>query len=180
MTAGMQGVMEDAGVFRDVTTGVDPSWAFPTDADGALDAAGDPGEPVTTRIEGPWGAPWWEGLEDPTSPIGMPYTESPNPTYPNPSVGAKELPGAYEGAYRTHGSVYRWGHEPSGGFTGDQAIGRIQRFPANIPDRYDPNGVWNTDYKDELAAVIAANKQPIITDAEVTTDLTLWPNVGQY
>lgn len=168
----------DTGVWRDLNTGVDPNWGDPENADGALDSAGDPGEPISTRLDGPWGLPWWEGLEDPTSPTGLPFTESPNPTYPNESVGASAISGAYEGAYRTHGPVYAWGLEPSGGLTGDQAIGRIMRFPANIPDRYDPDGVWNVDYMDELAAAIAANDQPIITDAQTTTSLLLWPNVG--
>lgn len=171
---------EDTGVWRDLATGVDPTWAWPEDADGATDKAGDPGSPVYTRIEGPYGLPWWEGLEDPTSPIGLPFTESPNPSYPDQSVGAKELPGAYEPAVRTHGPVVAWGHEPSGGLYGDQSIGRIMRFPANIPDRYDRNGVWNLDYRDELAASIANNNAPIITDAETTTDLLQWPNVWNY
>lgn len=171
---------EGNGVFRDLSTGVDPQWATPEFADGALDMPGDPGEPVHTRLEGPWGLPWFEGLEDPDSPTGLPFAESPNPSYPNESVGARPIAGAYDGTYRTHGPVYQWGHEASGGLAGDQAVGRIMRFPANIPDRYDPNGVWNLDYRDELAATIAANQQPLITDAEVTTSLMLWPNVGSY
>lgn len=168
------------GTWRDLNTGVNPNWGDPENADGATDQAGDPGAPITTRLEGPYGLPWWEGLEDPDSPIGLPFPESPNPTYANESVGASPISGAYDGAYRTHGPVVAWGHEPSGGIWGDQAIGRIMRFPANIPERYDRNGVWNLDYRDELAASIAANQQPLITDAETTTNLLLWPNVGQY
>jgi hypothetical protein len=171
---------EDTGTWRDLATGVDPNWGDPENADGALDAAGTPPEPIYTRLEGPWGIPWWDGIEDPTSPTGLPFPESPNPSYPNESVGAAPLPGAYEPAFRTHGPIMQWGHEPSGGLYGDQAIGRIQRFPANIPDRYDPNGIWNIDYRDELAATIAANEQPLITDAETTTNLIQWPNVGSY
>lgn len=176
------GQQEDTGVWRDLSTGVDPVWADPTLADGALDQPGDPGAPVHTRLEGPWGLPWYEGLEDPSSPMdGMPLLQSPEPTYPDESVGAEPLPGAYDGAYRTHGPVRAWGHEPSGGLYGDQAIGRIQRFPANIPDRYDPNGVWNVDYRDELAAVIAANEAPLVTDTDVTTSLVQYPyNTSMY
>lgn len=169
---------EDTGVWRDLATGVDPMWGNPQDADGALDAAGTPPEPIHTRLDGPWGLPWWDGLEDPTSPTGLPFRESPNPSYPDESIGAKPLPGAYEPAVRTVGPVRAFGHEPSGGLSGDQAVGRIMRFPANIPDRYDPNGVWNLDYRDELAASIAANESPLITEAEATTSLLLWPNVG--
>lgn len=170
---------EDTGTWRDIATGVNPEWGDPTEANGATDGITIPGEPIYTRLEGPWGAPWWEGLEDPTSPTGLP-AESPNPTYPNESVGALPLAGAYEPAVRTHGPVRAWGHEASGGLYGDQSIGRIMRFPANIPERYDPNGIWNIDYKDELAATLAANQAPMISDAEVTTNLTQWPNVSDY
>lgn len=169
---------EDTGTWRDIVTGVDPNWGDPENADGALDSAGTPAEPIHTRLEGPWGAPWWEGLEDPESPTGLPFTESPNPSYPNESVGASPIAGAYEPAYRTHGSVYEWGHEPSGGLYGDQAIGRIMRFPANVPDRYDPYGVWNIDYMDELAATMYANGAPLVTDSEVTTQLINFPHVS--
>jgi hypothetical protein len=54
------------------------------------------------------------------------------------------------------------------------------RFPPNIPERYDRNGVWNIDYRDELAAVIAFGDQPIISEAEVTTSLVLGPGYGEY
>lgn len=169
---------EGFGTWRDLATGTDPVWATPTDADGATDAAGDPGAPINTRLEGPWGLPWFDGQENPFVVSGL--TSSPNPTYPNEDVGAQPIVGAYEGAFRTHGPVVAWGNEPSGGLSGDQAIGRIMRFPANIPDRYDPNGVWNIDYRDELAQVLANNGQGDVTDTEVNTSLVQWPNVSSY
>lgn len=158
-----------SGTWRDLATGVNPAWAYPDEVDGALDQAGTPPEPINTRLEGPYGLPWWDGLEDPYSPTGL--GESPNPTYPQEDVGWKPIVGAYDAAYRTVGPVRSFGYE-------DQAMNRIMRFPANIPDRYDPNGVWNVDYRDELAAVISANQQPLVTEAEYTTSLLLWPNVG--
>jgi hypothetical protein len=165
------------GTWRDLATGVNPAYGNLTDADGALDAAGDPGEPINTRLEGPWGLPWFDGLEDVNAYAGL--TPSPDVQYPDEAVGACEIVGAYEPAVRTFGPVQAWGLEPSGGLYGEQAVGRIMRFPANIPDRYDPNGVWNVDYRDELAAVVAANSQPLVTDAETTTSLLLWPNVEE-
>lgn len=168
--------MYDDGTWRDLATGVDPQYAFPENANGTgADLAGDPGQPVNTRLEGPWGLPWWDGIEDVNARTGL--TASMDPTYPKEDVGAQEIVGAYEPAVRTLGPVRAWGHEPSGGLTGDQAIGRIMRFPANIPDRYDPNGIWNVDYRDELAAVLATNGQGDVTDAAVTTSLIQWPNV---
>lgn len=164
-------------VYRDLDTGVDPQWATPENVDGALDDAGDPGVPITTRLEGPWGLPWIEGLETPNAPTGLLSSPNPLPWSPNEDVGKEALPGAYQGAFRTSGPIRAWGHEPSGGLGGDQAIGRIMRFPANIPDRYDRYGVWNTDYKDELQAAIEMNDQPYVDDAAVTTSLLLWPNV---
>lgn len=169
---------EDSGIWRDLNTGVDPVWATPTDADGATDAAGDPGAPITTRLEGPWGLPWWDGLENPDAATNLFFIESPEISYPNESVGAVAIVGVYEPAVRTHGPIVAWGHEPSGGLDGDQAMGRIMRFPANIPDRYDANGVWNVDYRDELAAVLAANDQPTITDAQVNDNILAWPGSG--
>lgn len=166
------------GTWRDLNTGVNPAWGFPEDADGALDQAGTPAEPVHTRLEGPWGLPWWDGLEDPNwqwDELGL--VASPDPTYPREDIGAAPIVGAYEPAVRTRGPVYKWSHEPSGGIYGDQSIGRIMRFPANIPERYDQNGVWNLDYRDELAGSIAANESPMVSEAEYTTSLLLWPNV---
>lgn len=170
---------EDTGTWRDLHVGVNPAYGDPEAAKADLAEGVIPGAPIDTRID-TTGLPWWEGLEDPTSPTGLPFTESPNPTYPNESVGARPLAGAYEPAFRTHGPVYRWGHEVSGGVTGDQAIGRIMRFPANIPERYDLNGVKFIDYKDELAASALASNGPYITDTEVTTNLIQWPNVASY
>ena len=164
----------DNGVWRDLVTGVDPFWADP---DEMMNDRGIVDEPIETRVEGPYGLPWYEGLEDPSSPTGL-RGQSPEPTYPDESVGARMGPGAYEGAYRTHGTVRAWGHEPSGGVWGDQAIGRIMRFPANIPERWDPNGVQNIDYRDALAAAIAANNAPVLTDAGVVSELVYLP--GAY
>lgn len=165
------------GTWRDLDTGVDPYVLFgdKTWADGATDQPGDPGEPIHTRLEGPWGIPWWDGSEEPGWTTGL--TSSPDPQEAFPNVGERPIAGAYEGAYRTDGPVRAWGHEVSGGYHGDQAIGRIMRFPANVPDRYDPNGVWNADYKDELAQAILNNQQPIVGEAEYTTSLLLWPAV---
>jgi hypothetical protein len=163
----------DIGTWRDLATGVDPNWSDPENADGALDSAGDPGEPINTRLDGPNGLPWWDGLEDPFIVTGL--TTTADPQYPDEAVGAQPIVGAYEGAYRTRGPVYAWGFEPSGGLNGDQALGRIMRFPANLPDRYDPNGVWNIDYRDELAATLDANDAPDISNATLSTDLLLWP-----
>jgi len=57
-------------------------------------------------------------------------------------------------------------------------MARIMRFPANKPERYDPNGVRNLDYSDELAAAIANNGMGIVTESEYTTELITLPNVG--
>lgn len=164
-----------AGDWKDLATGVDPVYAHPEDADGANDAIGIPDRPIYTRIEGPWGLPWFDAKEDVAAPTGL--FKSPNPTYPNEDVGALPIVGPYDGAYRTHGPVRAWGHEPSGGLHGDQSIGRIMRFPANIPERYDANGVHNPDYLDLLAQAIANGNEPIVTDAQYTTELILMPNV---
>lgn len=166
---------ELAGGWQDLNTGTNPAYINKEDADGATDAAGIPDSPVATRIEGPWGLPWWDAKEDPNAPTGL-YS-SPNPTYPFEDVGGLPIVGAYDAAYRTRGPVHAWGHEPSGGLGGDQAIGRIMRFPANIPERYDANGVWNIDYLDELAQAVANGNEPIVSEAEYTTELILMPNV---
>jgi hypothetical protein len=159
------------GVWRDLDTGVDPSWFNPEEVDGALDDAGIPKDgPIHTRLEGPWGLPWYEGVEDPAAVTGLFASADPLPWSPFEDVGAKPIVGAYEGAFRTRGPVQAWGHE------GD-AIGRIMRFPANIPERYDGNGIWNIDYRDELAAVDAANQQPYISDAFINTNLILLPSI---
>jgi hypothetical protein len=53
-------------------------------------------------------------------------------------------------------------------------MGRIMRFPANIPERYDANGVNVGDYRDLLAQTLAANSLPNFTDTEVLTNLVQW------
>lgn len=118
---------------------------------------------INARLEGPWGLPWIEGLEDPNASSGM-VSPSPNPQIDQPDVGWKMGPGDYEGAFRTRGPIQAWGHEVSGGLWGDQALGRTMRFPANIPDRYDANGVWVGDYHDLLAATLQANEVPMFAD----------------
>jgi hypothetical protein len=165
--------LDPVGYWQDLATGVDPTFANKEDADGALDQAGTPALPVYTRIDGPWGLPWWDGKEDPNAVTDL--FASANPSYPDEDVGALPIVGAYEPAVRTLGPVLAWGHEPSGGLTGDQAVGRIMRFPANIPERYDANGVWNIDYLDELAQAVANGNEPIVTEAEYTTSLLLGP-----
>lgn len=164
------------GVWRDIYTGVDPALA-PEEANAANDGPGTPAEPIPTRLEGPWGYPWWEGLEDPDCFVDIPQSPDPLPWSPREDVGNAPRVAAYEGAYRTRGPVTAWGHEVSGGLWGDQAIGRIMRFPANIPERFDPYGVWNTDPRDELAAAMAVQDLPYQTDTAVTTSLLQWPNV---
>jgi hypothetical protein len=57
-------------------------------------------------------------------------------------------------------------------------LGRILRFPANKPERYDANGVWNIDYADELAQAIASNGQGIVTESEYTQQLLTLPGVN--
>jgi hypothetical protein len=180
----------EVGTWRDIE-GVDPQWQTPEWADAATDQPSTPPEPIYTRIDGPWGVPYFDGLEDPNISWHGPLLSSANPLpwTPEEDVGAQEIVGAYDGAYRTSGPVQAWGLEPSGGMfdtdygiqVNDQAIGRLMRFPANIPERWDGNGVYTgNDYRDELVALIANGDIPIVSDAEVTTNLTLWPNVEQY
>lgn len=172
------------GAIRDIDTGVDPVWDEPTEADGALDEGSIPDEPIATRLEGPWGYPYFEGLEDPYTLVGdIPLTADPLPW--SPSEGTSEvgnLPrvGAYEGAFRTIGPVTAWGHEVSGGLDGDQALGRIMRFPANIPERYDPYGVFDTDYRDDVALALDLDNLPYYDDASVTSSLLNWPYTGDW
>jgi hypothetical protein len=155
-------------------------YANPQDADGALDAAGTPEDPIYTRLEG--GAamvlPWWDAKEDPSASTGLYASPDPQPWVLHQDAGGKPVAGAYEGAVRTRGPVRQFGHEPSGGLGGDQALGRILRFPANKPERYDANGVWNIDYADELAQAIASNGQGIVTESEYTQQLLTLPWVN--
>lgn len=136
-------------------------------------------EPVYTPAvgnNGPWGMPWMDGLEDPNATItGLGL--SPNPqvdTVSGQDVGGVIGPGDYRGEYRTRGPVQAWGLEASGGWNGDQAIGRMMRFPANIPERYDANGVNVGDYRDILASTIQMNNYPTFTDNNVIDDLVQW------
>ncbi len=162
------------GTWRDLYTGADPE-AGNVMLDGMANPI--PSEPVPTRLEGPWGLPYWDGLEDPDCFVDVAQSPTPLPWSPNEDVGNAARVAAYEGSFRTRGPVQAWGHEPSGGLWGDQAIGRIMRFPANVPERFDPYGVWNTDVRDDLAAAMATQDLPYQNDTEVTTSLLLWPNV---
>ena len=45
------------------------------------------------------------------------------------------------------------------------------RFPANIPERYDPNGIWNIDYKDELAAALTFGDATYVPETAIRTVL---------
>jgi len=163
------------GTWRDLETGVNPEWLNPEEANAATDGPGTPKEPIYTRLEGPWGMPWWDSVEDPYGKSPVPLTADPLPWSPNEDVGGEAHVGAYEGAYRTRGPVYQWGHEVSGGLSGDQARGLIMRFPANIPERFDAYGVWNTDIRDDLAASMVNEGLPYATDFAVTEDLLDWP-----
>jgi hypothetical protein len=170
-----------AGAWQDLTTGVDPTaLSHKEDADGATDQAGTPSTPIVTRIEG-GGAmvlPWWDAKEDPAALTGLYASPNPTPWVNEQDAGGRPIVGAYEGAVRTRGPVYQWGHEPSGGLNGDQAIGRILRFPANKPERYDANGVWNIDYADELAEAIASNGAGVVTESEYVRELLILPGVN--
>lgn len=165
------------GKWRFLATGTRNESRTPENADGALDQTPIPrgGEIVTDLQNFEGGSammlPWFDAVEDPKAVTGV--FESMDPTYPHQDVGATAIVGAYEGAYRTRGAVYQWGHEVSGGLWGDQELGRIMRFPANIPDSSDPynEGVWAGDYRDELAAAIASNGMGIVTDDEMIRDL---------
>jgi len=165
------------GAWKDLETGVNPEGVTPEEANGANDGPGIPTEPIYTRLEGPWGLPWWDATEDPLNIIDVAQSPEPLPWSPQEDVGGRPRIGAYEGAYRTRGPVQAWGHEPSGGLWGDQALGRIMRFPANIPERFDAYGVWNTDIHDDLAASMDNADLPYQTDTVVTTNLLQWPNV---
>lgn len=164
------------GTWRFLATGTRPEYANPENADGATDQSPILDHAIITDLENYQGGsammlPWFDADEEPFIASGV--TSSMEPTYPDEAVGARPIVGAYEGAFRSQGPVYQWGHEVSGGLWGDQAMGRIMRFPANIPDRSDPynEGVWAGDYRDELAAAIATNGMGLITDEEMTASM---------
>jgi hypothetical protein len=168
------------GTWRGLQTGVDPMYSNPEWADGATDQPGDPGAPIETPLEGGGGMvlPWFDAHEDPTAATGLYASMNPTPWVLVQDAGGQPVAGAYEPAVKTRGPVYQWGHEPSGGLMGDQAMARIMRFPANKPERYDPNGVQMPSYSDELAAAIATNGMGVITESEYTTELINFPGVG--
>jgi hypothetical protein len=74
----------------------------------------------------------------------------------------------------------QWGHEVSGGWDGDQEIGRIMRFPANIPERYDANGVWVGDYRDLLAVSLERDQVPAFTDTTSVAQLLQWEPAATF
>lgn len=170
------------GDWRDLDTGVDPT--HPEEANADLAAGRIPELPIETRLEGPWGYPWYDAVEDPFASTGLYQSADPLPWSPSEGTAeAGNLPivGAFEPAFHTLGPVQAWGHEPSGGLNGDQALGRIMRFPANRPERYDEFGVWNTDPRDELAGAMDVDDLPYYDTATITTSLLQWPNVyGRY
>lgn len=167
---------EEDFVWRDLPA-TDPGWESPDTPNPPIPRT----QPIETRIEGPWGLPWMEGLEQPNAPTGL-SRPSKDPQIDQPDVGGVIGPGPYRGEYRTRGPVEAWGHEPSGGVWGDQAIGRTMRFPVNIPDRYDANGVWVGDYRDSLAQTVAVNNMPSFTEANAIEDLITWvpPSFSGY
>lgn len=168
------------GAWRDLE-GVNPVGFDIELADGATDQPGTPREPIYTRLEGPWQLPWWDASEDPYRRSDIPLSPNPLPWSPNEDVGVLPRLSTYEGAFRSRGSVGAWGHEVSGGLSGDQAIGLIMRFPANAPDRFDAYGVWNTDIRDDLAAGMDNEDLPYRSDRSVSAGLLQWPsNVGGY
>jgi hypothetical protein len=142
-----------------------------------------PPVPVTTPTVsdwGPWGTPWLDGLEDPFATMSGITRPSPNPQIDEPDVGWQMPPGDYRGEYRTRGPVQPFSHEATGGFSGNQAVGRIMRFPANIPERYDVNGVNVGDYRDLLAQTLEANSVPEFTDTEVVSSLVQWTGPSTF
>lgn len=170
------------GTWRGLPTGVNVMYDNPELADGATDQPGDTGAPIETEITG--GAamvlPWFDALEDPDQDPGLFHVDINSTSYHDSQIaGAMPIVGAYEPAVKTRGPVRQWGHEVSGGLTGDQEMARIMRFPANIPERYDPNGVWNIDYADELAEAIASNGYGTVTEQDYTTQLLLLPGIGR-
>ncbi len=170
------------GTWRDLEVGVNPEIVDHEQANGANDGPGIPREPIYTRLEGPWGLPWYDAVEDPYKRADF-IPISPNPNVWSPYEDDNRLArlADYEGAFKSRGGVQAWGHEPSGGLSGDQALGLIMRFPANIPERYDPNGVFNTDIRDDLAAGMYNDTLPYQSDTAVTTGLLQWPDgLGEY
>lgn len=164
---------DEPWTFRDLE-GVEPVYNEGDKPDPALPR----NDTITTRLEGPYGIPWIEGFENPDAATGLKPTAYPQMDIPD--VGGVMGPGAYRGEYRTLGPVRAFGLEPSGGWNGDQAIGRIMRFPANIPDRYDANGVYVGDYRDSLAAAMAVNSMPTFTDQTVIEDLVGWTGPAEF
>lgn len=168
-----------SGSWRELQTGTKPEAAWPENANASFDQTPIPAEPITTDLENFQGGaamvlPWYDAKEDPAADTGM-YS-SMDPTYPHQDVGGESITGTYEAAVQTRGPVYQWGHEVSGGLWGDQELGRIMRFPANVPARYDPynNYVWSGDYRDELAAAIANNGMGYVTEPEYVESLLMF------
>lgn len=167
------------GSWRYLQTGTHSEKAWPENADAAFDQVPIPPDPIETELANYEGGaamvlPWFDAVENPAAATGL-YA-SPDPTYPHWDVGGKPVVGAYEAAVRTRGPVYQWGHEVSGGLHGDQELGRIMRFPANVPARYDPYNdyVYSGDYRDELAAAMWASRRSVPTDEETYASLIMF------
>jgi hypothetical protein len=164
------------GVWRELETGTKDERAWPENADASFDQTPIPQTPIVTDLENYQGGPamvlpWFDAKENPQADTGL-YA-SPDPTYPHWDVGGRSIVGAYEGAVRTRGPVYQFGHEVSGGLWGDQELGRIMRFPANIPSRYDPYNdyVWNGDQRDDMAQAVWNQQIHGPSDDEIYADL---------
>lgn len=171
------GTGDQPGVWRGLDTGADLEWGNPEQADGANDDPGTPPGPINTDLPFAVGLPYFEGLEDPYKRVELQLSPNPQAWSPNEDVGGMAMIGDYSGFYRTSGPIQAFGHEPSGGLDGDQAIGRIMRFPANAPERFDPYGVFNTDVRDDLQGAMDVDDMEFGTTAEITTNLLQWPNV---
>lgn len=177
-------VMSNRGTWRGLITGTNPKYDGDDHlwADGATDEPGTPDEPIETNgwLQGGagLGLPWWDALEDPTAAHGIETSPDPPPWVYHEDAGGEPIVGAYEGAYRSQGPVVAFGQEPSGGLSGDQALGRIMRFPANKPERFDSEGVVTGDWSSELASAIANNGMGVVTESEYTTELLTFPNIG--
>lgn len=176
-------VPRNRGAVRVLNTGVHDERAFPENVTGGLDQTPIPEIPwelPESSLEGGSAMvlPWFDAQEDPVAGTGL-YA-SMDPTYPYEDVGGKSIVGAYEAAVRTQGPVYQWGHEVSGGLHGDQELGRIMRFPANVPSRHDPasDPVWQGDYRDELAASVVNNAGGYPTESEYTASLLSYGGTG--
>lgn len=181
----MKPVRDRWGAWRGLPTGTKDESRWPENADAAFDQVPIPPGPIEGdfgALEGGGGSvlPWWDASENPYAPTG--FYASMDPTYPYEDRGGLPIVGAYEPAVRTVGPARPWGYEVGGGLGGDQALGRIMRFPANVPMRDDPydEGVWLGDVHDELSIAVANNSQDQVTEEAYTASLLGHWTGGQY